>query len=162
MGIEFSDFNAEDVTLSGHDFCQLVENIIGGIPTVVEVRVMLLFTYLTGILFQSSVLTNLFDSFRHYVKFRTVEVGIHLIGTINFMDSIITAGINFAQFLRRVSDFSIGNLVYLSVLRLFPSGDFGFGFPLFTALSESENIFQRGKTTQRILHSHQWCSSHQT
>jgi hypothetical protein len=41
--IELSDFEVENATLKGDYFWQVVEIVIGGIPTVLEIRSMCLF-----------------------------------------------------------------------------------------------------------------------
>jgi len=76
MEIELSDFEAEDATLKGNYLWQVVEIVIGGIPTVLEARSMSLCMSLGRIMLQGSVSTNLFDPMRHHVKLRKVEVGI--------------------------------------------------------------------------------------
>ena len=76
LEIELSDFEAEDATLKGDYLWQVVEIVIGGVPTVLEVSFMYFFMFLGRILLQGSVLTNLFDPMRHQVDLRKVEVGI--------------------------------------------------------------------------------------
>jgi len=76
LEIELSDFEAENVTLECDYLWQVVEIVIGGVPTVLEVHFMCLFMSLGRILLQSSVSTNLFGPMRHQVELRQVEVGI--------------------------------------------------------------------------------------
>jgi hypothetical protein len=76
LEIEISDFDAQDATLKGDYLWQVVDIVIGGVPTVLEVCFMCLFMSLSRILFQGSVSTNLFNLMRHQVDFRKVEVGI--------------------------------------------------------------------------------------
>jgi len=76
LEIELSDFKAEDGTLKGADLWQIVEFVIGGVPTILQVHFMCLFMSLGRILLQSSVSTNLFSPMRHHVDLRKVEVGI--------------------------------------------------------------------------------------
>jgi hypothetical protein len=76
LEIELSDSEAENATLKGDYLWQVVDIVIGGVPTVFEVRFMYLFTSLGRILLQGSVSTNLFDSMRHQVDLWKVEVGI--------------------------------------------------------------------------------------
>jgi hypothetical protein len=76
LEIELSDFDAEDATLKGDYLWQVVEIVIGGVPTVLEVRFMCLFMSLGRILLQGSVSMNLFGSMRHQVDLWKVEVGI--------------------------------------------------------------------------------------
>jgi len=76
LEIELSDFEAENATLNGDYLWQEVEIVIGGIPTVLEVRFMCLFMSLGRILLQGSVSTNLFGPMRNEVDLRKVEVGI--------------------------------------------------------------------------------------
>jgi len=60
--------------LKGDYSWQVVESVIGGIPTILEVLFMCLFMFLSRILLQRSVSTNLFDPMRHQVDLRKVEV----------------------------------------------------------------------------------------
>jgi len=76
LEITLSDFNAEDATLKGENLWQVVEIVIGGIPTVLEVRFMCLVMSLDRLLLQGSVSTNLFSPMRHQVDLRQVEVSI--------------------------------------------------------------------------------------
>jgi len=76
LGIELSHFEAEDVTLKGDYLWQVVEIVIGGVPTILEVCFMCLFMSLGRILLQGSISTNLFGPMRHQVDLRKVEVGI--------------------------------------------------------------------------------------
>jgi len=59
LDIELSDFEAEDATLKGDSLWQVVEIVIGGVPTILEVCFMCLFMSLSRILLQGSVSTNL-------------------------------------------------------------------------------------------------------
>jgi len=67
LEIEFSHFEAEDATLKGDYLWQVVDIVIVGVPTVLEVRFMCLFMTLGTILLQGSVSTNLFGPMRHQV-----------------------------------------------------------------------------------------------
>jgi len=60
LEIELSHFEAEDAMTKGDFLWQVVEIVIGGIPTVFEVRFMCMFMSLGRILLQGSVLTNVF------------------------------------------------------------------------------------------------------
>ena len=76
LEIELSDFEAEDATLKGDYLWRVVEIVIGGVPTVLEVCFMCLFMSLGRILLQGSISTNLCSPMRHQVDLRKVEVGI--------------------------------------------------------------------------------------
>jgi len=76
MEIELSDFDAENATLKVDYLRQVVEIVIGGIPTVLEIPSMCLFMTLGRIRLKGSVLTNLFNPVRHHVDLQKVEVGI--------------------------------------------------------------------------------------
>jgi len=76
LEIELSNFEADDATLKGDYLWQVVEIVIGGIPTVLEVRFMSLFMSVGRILLQGSISTNLFGPMRHQLDLRKVEVGI--------------------------------------------------------------------------------------
>ena len=62
-GLEFelSDYEEENATLKGDYLPQVVENVIGGVPTVLEVCFTCLFMPVGRILLEGSVSTNLFD-----------------------------------------------------------------------------------------------------
>jgi hypothetical protein len=74
--IELSDFEAKDAMLKGDSLWQVVQIVIGGISTALEVCYMYLFMSLGRILLQGSLLTKLFGPTRHQVDLRKVEVGI--------------------------------------------------------------------------------------
>jgi hypothetical protein len=76
LEIELSHLEAENATLKGDYLRQVVAIVIGGIPTILEIRFKCLFMSLGRILLQGSVSTNLFDPVRHQVDLRKVEVGI--------------------------------------------------------------------------------------
>ncbi|KAF8539103.1 hypothetical protein BDD12DRAFT_883298 [Trichophaea hybrida] len=60
MEIELSDLEAENAALKGDYLRQVVEIVIGGGPTVLEISFMFLYMSLGRILLQESVSTNLF------------------------------------------------------------------------------------------------------
>jgi hypothetical protein len=64
------------MTLKGDYLRQVVEIVIGGISTVLKIRLMYLFMALGRILLQHSVWTNMLDPVRHQVDLRKVEIGI--------------------------------------------------------------------------------------
>jgi hypothetical protein len=107
LEIELSDFEAEKATLKGYYLRQVVEMVIGGVPTVPEVRFMCLFMSLGRILLQGSVSTNLFDPMRHQVDLRNVEVGIQLLGNIYLVVDIIPPGVHFAPLLGQCPSLTI-------------------------------------------------------
>ena len=76
LEIELCDFKAENATLKGDYMGQVVEVVIGGIPTVLEIRFICLSISLGRILLQGSVSMNLFHPVRHQVVLRKVAVGI--------------------------------------------------------------------------------------
>jgi len=76
LEIELSDFETEDATRNSNYLWQVVEIVIGGVPTVLDVGFMCRFMSLGRILLQGSVSTNLFGPIRHQVDIRKVEVGI--------------------------------------------------------------------------------------
>jgi len=61
FGIELSDFEAENATLKGYHLQQVVEIVIGGSPTVLEICFIWVMMSFGRILLQSSLSTNLFD-----------------------------------------------------------------------------------------------------
>jgi hypothetical protein len=131
LEIELSDFEAQNVRLKGDYLWQVVEIVIGGVPTVLEVHFMCLLMFLGRILWQGSVSTNLFYPMRPQVDLRKVAVGIQLLGNIYLVDDTIPPGVHFAPLLGRRPRFSIGFLVYFSLLYEFRSQGIGFGLRLF-------------------------------
>ena len=131
LEIELSDFEAENATLKGDYLRQVVEIVIRGVPTVLEIRFMCLFVSLGRILLEGSVSTNLFGPMRHQVDLRNVEVGIQLLGNIYLVADIIRPGVHFMPLLGLRPSFSICFLFYLSLLHEFHSQGIGFGLRLF-------------------------------
>jgi hypothetical protein len=76
LEIQLSDFEAENATVKGDYSRQVVEIVIGGIPTIHEIRFMCMFITLASILLEGSISINLFDPVRHQVDLPKVEVGI--------------------------------------------------------------------------------------
>jgi len=76
LEIELSHFEAENATLKSDYLWQVVEIVIGGIPTVLAVDSMCLFLSLSRLLLQGSLSTNLFDPMCHQVGVQKVEVSI--------------------------------------------------------------------------------------
>jgi hypothetical protein len=76
LEIELSDFEAEDATLKGDYLWQVVQIVIGGIPTILEVHFMFWFMSLPRIPLQGSVSTNLLDPMRNQVDLWKLKVGI--------------------------------------------------------------------------------------
>jgi hypothetical protein len=74
--IELSHVETEDATQKGDYLWQLVEIVIGGVPTVLDIRFMCLIMSLGRILLQGSLSTNLFGPMRHQVDLSKVELGI--------------------------------------------------------------------------------------
>jgi hypothetical protein len=97
--IELSDFEAEDATLKGDYFWQVVEIVIGGIPTVLDVLFLCMIISLSRILMQGSISMKLFDPMRHQVDLWKVEVGISHVGNIYLVADIIPPDVHFAPLL---------------------------------------------------------------
>jgi len=116
LEIELSEFTAENAMRKGDYVRQVVEIVIGDVPTVVRIRLMRLFMSLSGILLQGSIFTNLFDTLSHQVYLWKVQVGIYLLGKIYPGAHIIPPGVYFAPLLGRRPSFSIAFLVYHSYL----------------------------------------------
>ena len=142
LEIELSDFEAENATLKSDYLRQVVEIMIGGVPTVLEVCFMCLFMSLGRILLQGSISTNLFDPTRHQANIREVEVGIQLLGNIYLVAAMIPPGIHLAPLLGLHPSFSIYFLVYLSLLHEFRSQCNGFGLRLLPACPSKETSFK--------------------
>ena len=67
LEMELSDFEPENATLKRDYFRQVVDIVIGGVPTVHEVHFMCLFMSLGRILLQGSISTHQFDPMRPHV-----------------------------------------------------------------------------------------------
>jgi hypothetical protein len=74
--IDLSDFEAENATLNDQYLWEVVEIVIGGVPTVLEDRFICMLMSLGRILLQGSVSPNLFGAMRQQVVLGTVEFGI--------------------------------------------------------------------------------------
>jgi hypothetical protein len=136
LEIELSELEAEDATLKGDYLWHVVQIVIRGVLTILEVRLMYLFMSLGKILWLGSVSTNLFDPMRRHVDLCKVEVGIKLLGIIYLVADIIPPGIHFAPLLRLHPSFSICFVVDFSLLHEVRSQGFGFGLHLFAGSPE--------------------------
>jgi hypothetical protein len=76
LEIALSDFEAKNATVEGDCLRQIVEIAIGGVPTLLQIRLMRLFMSLSRILLQGSILTKHFNPVRHQVNLRKVDVSI--------------------------------------------------------------------------------------
>jgi len=157
LEIELSDFKAENATLKGEYLQQVVAIVIGGVPTILEVRFMCLFMSPDRILLQGSVSTNQFDPMTHQVGHRKVEVGIQLLGNNYLAADTIPPGDHVVSRLGGRPSFSIGFLVYLLFLHGFGSQGMGFGLGLFACSPEYNNILEGVIMMQGVLHVAQWC-----
>ena len=106
LEIELSDFESENEIRKGDYLWQVVEIVIGGLPTVLEVACMNLLVSLGRKLLKGSVSTNLFGPMRHQLDLRNVEVGIELLGNIYQVADIIPPGVHFVPLLGRCPSFS--------------------------------------------------------
>jgi len=75
LQIQLFHFEPENVTLNDDYLWQVVEIVIGGVQTGIEVHYMCLFMSLDRKLLQGSVSSNLFDSMGHQVDLLEIEVG---------------------------------------------------------------------------------------
>jgi len=99
LEIELSDCEAENATLKCDFFWQVVEIVIGGIPTVIEVRFVCLFMFLGIILLQGFIPTTLFNQMRYKLDLQKVPVGIQLFGNLYLVANLILQGIYFVLLL---------------------------------------------------------------
>ena len=136
LEIEPSHFETENATLKCDYLRQVVEIVIRGVLTILEVRFICLFMSHGRILLQGSVLTNLFDPMRHQVDLRKVEVGIQLLRNIYLVADIIPPGVHLVPLLGRCPRFSICLLIYLSLLYEFRSQGIAFGLRLVAGSAE--------------------------
>jgi len=134
LDIELSDFPAEDSTVKGDYLWQVVEIVIVGVPTILEVLYMCFFMSRGRILLQGSVLMNLFVPMRHQVDLQNVEVSISLHANIYLVADIFQSGVHFVPLLGQRLNFSNSFVVHLSLLYLFFSQGIGFGLHLFAGL----------------------------
>jgi len=101
LEIELPESKEENVTLKGDYVLQVVEIVIGGIPTILEFRFKCMFGSLGRSLLQGFISTNLFDPMWHEVCFHTVEVGIGLLGSVHLIADIIPPCFHIAPHLHR-------------------------------------------------------------
>jgi hypothetical protein len=78
---------------------QVVEIVIGGVPTILEVCFMYLFMSLSRILLPGSIWTDLLNLMRHQVDLRNVEFNFQLLRNIYLVADIILPGILFSPLL---------------------------------------------------------------
>ena len=127
MRIELSYPDAANTTLKG-DYLQLVlEIVLGGVPTVLEVRLLWLFMFLGIVLLQGSESTKLFDPLSQQADLRMVKVGIQLVGDIYLGADIIPPHVSFVSLLELCPTFGISVLIYHSLLHEFHAQGIGFG-----------------------------------
>jgi len=82
LEIDLSYFGTENAMLNGDYWWQVVEIVIEGVPTVLEVHCMYLIMSLGRILLQSLVSTNQCDPMSYHVDLRNDDVSIYLLGSI--------------------------------------------------------------------------------
>jgi hypothetical protein len=136
LEIELSDFKADNVRLKGDYLWQVVEIVIGGIPTILEVGYMSLAMSPGRILLQCSISTKLLGPMRQQVDFRKVAVGIYFLGHISLAADVIPPSVHLAPLLGQRPSFSICFLIYPSLLHEFRSQGIGFGLHLFAGSPE--------------------------
>jgi hypothetical protein len=136
LAIQLSDFEEENATLQGYYLWQVVEIVIGGVPTVLEVHFMCLFMAFNRTLLQGSISTNLFNPMRHLVDLQEVEVGIQHFGNIYLVTGIIPPGVQSALHLGRPPSLSIFFLVHHLLLHELRSHRIGFGLGLVVSWPE--------------------------
>jgi len=152
LQIELYELEAENATLKGDSLRHVVEIVIGGVASVLEVRFRGVFLSLGRILSQGFISMNLFDPRRHQVDLWKVAVGIKLLGSSYLVADRMLPGVHFVPLLWWCQCFSICFLVFLSHLHEFCSQCIGFGLRLFARSPEYENIFEGLKMRQRIVH----------
>jgi hypothetical protein len=155
--IEISDYEAEHAALPSRYFWQVVEIVIRGVLTVVEVGFICVFISLSRILLQFSLSTNLFGPIQHHVDIWIVQVGIKMHEYNYPMAEIIPPGVHFARFLGRNLSFSICFFVYLSLVQKFRSEGIGCGVGHFAGSPDEEYIFEGVKTMQGMWNAAQCC-----
>ena len=96
LAIELSDCEAENGTLKGNHLRHVVEIVIRGDPTVLDVHCMCLFMSLGRILLQGSISTIPFDPMTLPVVPQKEEVRIQLVENIYLVADIIPPGVHFA------------------------------------------------------------------
>jgi hypothetical protein len=148
LQIAISDFEVENLMLTGDYLQQVVEIVIGGVPTILKVHFMCLFMSQGIILMQGSGLTNLFDPMSHQVDLQNVEDGIELRGNINLVADIIPPRVHFVLLLGQRPIFSIYLLVNLSFHQEFRPQGIGFGLRLLSACPSKKTSFTVCKQRQ--------------
>jgi len=131
--------------------------VIGGVPTVCEVRFMCWFVACTRILWDGSISTNLRQKVRQLVDLPKVDVGIQHLGFIYLLADILPAGIQFTPPVGGCPMFSSCVVVYLSLLHMFSSQGIGFSLQHFPCLPVSEQILEYWNSMQQVLHIAECC-----
>jgi len=131
--IELSDSKVENATLNVEFMRQLVVIVIGGVPTILEVRSVCLFMSVGTILLKCSISPTVFDPRKHQVDLRKDEVGFPQLGNIYPVADEIPPGIHFAPLLELGPSFSLCFRIKLSVVCWFRSHGMGFGLLLLPA-----------------------------
>jgi hypothetical protein len=131
LQIELCALEGENATVKGEYQWQVVEIVIGGVPTILEICLIFLFMTLGRGLLQGSVMVDLFDPMRHQVDLQKVDVGILLLGRIYLVTDIDPPRSYFALRLGWGASFGISFLVYLSLVYEFGSQRIGIGRCLF-------------------------------
>jgi hypothetical protein len=88
LQLELCALEGENATVIGEYQWQVVEIVIGGVPTILEICLIFLFMTLGRGLLQGSVMVDLFDPMRHQVDLQKVDVGILLLGRIYLVTDI--------------------------------------------------------------------------
>jgi hypothetical protein len=157
LEIELTNFEAENAMLNDDYFPQVVEIVIGGVPTFLEICVMCLLMPIGRILLQGSLSMTLFNPVRHQVDLRNVEVRIELLGNISLTGDDFPPGIHFVPLLGIGPKFSICFIVYLLLLHKFCSHGIGFGVCLVVSSPNQENHFEGAIMRQGVVHVDQCC-----
>jgi hypothetical protein len=76
LQIALPDFEVGNAMLKGDYLRQVVEIVIGGVPSGIKIHLMCVYMSLGRILLQGSVVTNLFSPVRYQVHLWKVEVHI--------------------------------------------------------------------------------------
>jgi hypothetical protein len=136
LEIKLSDFEAEDATLKGEYLWQVVEIVIGGVQTVLEVHFVCLFMCLSRLLLEGSVSRSLFDLMRHQLDLRKVALGIYLLGNIYSGSDVIPSGIRLTPLHTPSPHFSNCFLFCVSLLDKFRSQGIGLVLSIVTGSPE--------------------------
>jgi len=134
--IGLADFKSGNAMFEGVQSWQNVESVIGGVPTLLDDRIMCLFMSLERKRWQGSVSMNLFTPMRYQVGLRKDAVSIELVGNISVIGGMMQPGVHYPSIFGQHLSFSIYFLICLFLLHKFHFQGISFCLCLFAGSPE--------------------------